>query len=183
MKYEQIFLATMGSMMTWGHMIWIFFPLPLFCLLLLLAVPIERVEKYGTSLVGKIFFTRVTVGPAHLSLVHFFIAASMLIFGMASRTIHEGFGGTHVPCTSTSCPFHSGETMWYRRASRHRAERNFWLSLFTLVLWMLVYNIYALKERIVRLRGELKAIKSDGHGGRSSGGGGGSGGGRSKKEE
>jgi hypothetical protein len=42
--------------------------------------------------------------------------------------------------------------MWYRRASRYRAERNFWLSLFTLVLWLLVYDIYSLKRQIVNLR-------------------------------
>ena len=53
--------------------------------------------------------------------------------------------------------------MWYRRATRYRAERNFWLSLFTLVLWLLVLNIYSLKQQIVKLRGELEAITSDGH--------------------
>jgi hypothetical protein len=42
--------------------------------------------------------------------------------------------------------------MWYRRASRYRAERNFWLSLFTLALWLLVYDIYSLKRQIVGLR-------------------------------
>jgi len=53
--------------------------------------------------------------------------------------------------------------MWYRKASRFRAERNFWLSLFTLVLWLLVYNIYSLKRQIVQLRGNLDAISSDGY--------------------
>lgn len=53
--------------------------------------------------------------------------------------------------------------MWYRRASRYRAERNFWLSLFTLVLWILVYKVYTLKEQIVQLRGSLEAIRSDGY--------------------
>jgi len=52
--------------------------------------------------------------------------------------------------------------MWYRKAARFRAERNFWLSLFTLVLWLLVYNIYSLKLQIVQLRGDLKTISSDG---------------------
>lgn len=52
--------------------------------------------------------------------------------------------------------------MWYRRASRYRAERNFWLSLFTLVLWLLVYSIFSLKKQIVRLRGDLETIQSDG---------------------
>ena len=39
-------------------------------------------------------------------------------------------------------------------------ERNFWLSLFTLVLWLLVYNIYALKEKIIKLRGDLETISA-----------------------
>ena len=42
--------------------------------------------------------------------------------------------------------------MWYRRASRYRAERNFWLSLFTLVLWLLVYKIYSLNDKIMKLK-------------------------------
>ncbi len=44
--------------------------------------------------------------------------------------------------------------MWYRRASRYRAERNFWLSLFTLVLWLLVYKIYSLNDQIMKLKQE-----------------------------
>ena len=42
--------------------------------------------------------------------------------------------------------------MWYRRASRYRAERNFWLSLFTLVLWLLVYKIYSLNDQLMKLK-------------------------------
>lgn len=150
-------------MMTWGHMIWIFFPIPLFCLVLLSMPLPQRIEKFGTNLVGRIFFTRVTVGVLYIRLVYVFIGMSLLIFGMASRTIQMGFGSVHVPCSGNHCPFHTGETMWYRKASRFRAERNFWLSLFTLVLWLLVYNIYSLKRQIVKLRGDLKTISSDGY--------------------
>ena len=85
-------------MMTWGHMIWIFFPIPLFCLLLL-SVPIQKVERFGVKFVGKIFFTRVTVGVLYIRLVYVFIGASLLIFGGASRTIQVGFGSAHVPCS------------------------------------------------------------------------------------
>mmetsp|Transcript_8669 Transcript_8669/g.14146 ORF Transcript_8669/g.14146 Transcript_8669/m.14146 type:complete len:175 (-) Transcript_8669:224-748(-) len=163
MNYEQISNTTIGSMMTWGHMIWIFFPIPLFCLLLLTMPLPQKIEKFGTNLVGRIFFTRVTVGVLYIRLVFVFIGASLLIFGVASRTIGRGFGSVHVPCSGNHCPFHTGETMWYRKASRFRAERNFWLSLFTLVLWLLVYNIYSLKLQIVKLRGDLKTISSDGY--------------------
>mmetsp|Transcript_9686 Transcript_9686/g.23672 ORF Transcript_9686/g.23672 Transcript_9686/m.23672 type:complete len:176 (-) Transcript_9686:135-662(-) len=160
-----------GSMMTWGHVIWIFFPIPFFCFLLL-SVPLgRRIEKFGTNVVGKIFFTRVSVGPFHVRLVNVFLGASLLIFGVACRSIQAGFGSAHVPCSGTSCPYHTGETMWYRRASRFRAERNFWLSLFTLVLWILVYNIFTLKEQIIKLRGDLETIRSDGYQSTKDGGG------------
>ncbi|KAL3758368.1 hypothetical protein ACHAWU_005038 [Discostella pseudostelligera] len=151
-----------GSMMTWGHIIWIFFPIPLICLILLSLPNYRKLEQWGTTLVGKIFFTRVSVGLLYIRLVHVFIGASLLVFGVACRSIQLGFSSAHVPCSGTSCPFHSGETMWYRRASRYRAERNFWLSLFTLVLWLLVYSIFSLKKQIVKLRGDLETIQSDG---------------------
>jgi len=163
MNYEQISKTTIGSMMTWGHMIWIFFPIPLFCLVLLSMPLPQKLEKFGINLVGKIFFTRVTVGALYIRLVYVFIGASLFIFGMASRTISMGFGSAHVPCSGNVCPYHTGETIWYRKSRRFRAERNFWLSLFTLVLWLLVLNIYALKKKIVRLKGDLKTISSDGY--------------------
>lgn len=120
-----------------------------------------KIERFGTNVVGRIFFTRVSVGTFYIRLVYVFIGASLLIFGVASRNIQMGFGSAHVPCSGNHCPFHTGETMWYRRASRFRAERNFWLSLNTLVLWLLVANIYMLKEKIVKLRGDLEIMRSE----------------------
>lgn len=178
-------------------MIWMFFPIPLFCLVML-AIPFPKTEKLCTELVGSIFFTRISVGVVYIRLVWVFVGMSCLIFWIAIKTLQMGFGSTHVPCSGwvwcygvsscrlfsgvymtrlrikpirtyffqnhrTSCPFHTGETMWYRRASRYRAERNFWLSLFTLVLWLLVYKIYSLKETIVKLRVQLEAIRNDGY--------------------
>lgn len=143
--------------MTWGHVIWIFFPIPLLCLLLL-SMPTHRGEKFGTKLVDKIFFTKVSIGPVYIGLVHVFIIASLFIFCIACRSIKMGFGSAHVPCSGSSCPFHTGETMWYRLASRYRAERNWWLSLFTLVLWLLVYRLYKMKEVIIKLREDLETI-------------------------
>jgi len=86
-------------MMTWGHMIWIFFPIPLFCLILLSMPLPQKFEKFGPKLVGKIFFTRVSVGLLYIRLVYVFIGASVLIFTMASRTIQVGFGSAHIPCS------------------------------------------------------------------------------------
>jgi len=152
-------ICTMGHL-TWGHMIWIYMPLPLVCLLLL-ALPLpQSLERLGTRAVGSLFFSRVSIGPMEVALVHLFIFTSFLICMMATRTINAGFGNAHVPCGSGSCPFHSGETLFYRRAARYRAERNFWLSLFTFVLWLLVYKIHALKEQVVQLKSDVLSRKN-----------------------
>eukprot|EP00970_Alexandrium_tamarense_P010332 scaffold2071_cov190-Alexandrium_tamarense.AAC.24 len=148
---------------SYSHMIWIFFPIPVFCLVLLAMPWPPKVEKVCTDLVGSIFFTRVSVGVLYIRLVWVFVGASMLLLSIATRTLRYGFGSAHVPCSGTSCPFHTGETMWYRRASRYRAERNFWLSLFTIVLWLLVYKIYALKKKIMMLREDISTIRNDGY--------------------
>lgn len=162
-----------ASLMTWGHMIWIFFPIPVFCLILLSILPSRRrdnsdgagcnyymarryrkFEQWGTDVVGTIFFTPVSFGHMSIQLITFFSVSSLLIFILATRSVTIGFhSSTIAPCTGmTTCSYHSGETLWYRKASRYRAERNFWLSLFTLVLWLLVYLIYTLKREIVHLR-------------------------------
>jgi len=88
-----------GSMMTWGHIIWIFFPIPLICLILLSLPNYRKLEQWGTTLVGKIFFTRVSVGLLYIRLVHVFIGASLLVFGVACRSIQLGFSSAHVPCS------------------------------------------------------------------------------------
>ena len=167
--------------MTWGHMIWIFFPIPVFCLILLSILPSRRrsrdndggdgyyymapryrkFEQWGTDIVGKIFFTPVSFGPISIDLITFFSCASLLICVLATRSVMLGFNSSTTPCTGMTCSYHSGETLWYRKASRYRAERNFWLSLFTLVLWLLVYLIYKLKREIVCLRTAATSITED----------------------
>ena len=135
-------------------------PLPLLCLLLL-ALPLPRgLERLGTRAVGSIFFSRVAIGPIHFALVHLFIFTSFLICMMATRTISAGFASANVPCSGSACPYHSGETMFFRKAARYRAERNFWLSLFTFVLWLLVYKIHALKEQVVRLKADIANLQA-----------------------
>lgn len=98
-EFPNFTMAGGGSMMTWGHIIWIFFPIPLVCLILLSLPNYRKVEQWGTNLVDKIFFTRVSVGLVYIRLVHVFIGASLLVFGVACRSIHLGFSSAHVPCS------------------------------------------------------------------------------------
>ena len=92
-------------------MIWIFFPIPLFCLILLSLIPPRRfgnsylapryrkIERYATEFVGRIFFTPVSLGGISVRLVYFVLFASFVIFVMAFRTINVGFDSAHVPCS------------------------------------------------------------------------------------
>lgn len=132
----------------------------------------RKIEQWGTDIVGQIFFTPISFGPVCIQLITFFSCASLFICCLATRSVMFHYSSTTSnmnntttmdipPCTTTtttgggimtSCNYHSGETYWYRKATRYRAERNFWLSLFTLVLWLLVYLIYTLKREIVHLR-------------------------------
>jgi hypothetical protein len=85
----------MIALMTWGHMIWVFMPIPLISLVLLSVLP----GGFGTRLVQQIFFTKISFGHFHTRLVWLFIAASFIIFSMAARTIQMGFASAHVPCS------------------------------------------------------------------------------------
>lgn len=150
-----------GSMLTWGHMIWIFFPIPAMALLLLSVPSVKKIDRFGTRLVEKMFFIELSVGPFNFYLIWFFVWASFLILMIAWRSVHIGFVTAQAPCTAPVCSFHNGETMWYRKASRFRAERNWWLSLFTFSLWVLVYKVYSLKKRILTLKEDMETIRSD----------------------
>ena len=81
-----------------SHMIWIFFPIPILCLVLL-AIPFSKIEKQCTNVVGGIFFTRVSVGFVYIRLVWVFLGFSCLIFWIACRTLQMGFGSARVPCS------------------------------------------------------------------------------------
>ena len=91
-------MVVSGSMMTWGHIIWIFFPIPLVCLILLSLPSYRKVDQWATTLVDKIFFTRVSVGLVYIRLVHVFIGASLIVFSVACRSLYLGFSSAHVPC-------------------------------------------------------------------------------------
>ena len=139
-------------MVSWGQLIWIFFPIPVFSLLLL-SIPGPRgIEKFGAFIVEKIFFTKIRAGPIRLRLLWLFFVASIIIFAGSVQRLNENGVCTH-------CKFHA-ETIWYTKALKFRAERNFWLSLFNSFLWILVWKVYTLKKRILSLKDQVKVMEA-----------------------
>lgn len=140
-------------MLSWGNLIWVFFPIP-FLSLVLLSIPGPRfLEKFGSKVVEKIFFTRIHAGPIRIHLLWLFFLASIGIF---ANSIHR----LKLNGVCTTCKFHA-ETIWYTKALKFRAERNFWLSLFTCFLWILVWEVYKLKTLIIKLREQNLELKNE----------------------
>mmetsp|Transcript_21331 Transcript_21331/g.20494 ORF Transcript_21331/g.20494 Transcript_21331/m.20494 type:complete len:155 (-) Transcript_21331:3-467(-) len=136
--------------MAWAHLIMIFFPIPLFCLFIL-AFPLpKKLERMGTAAVSKIFFTKIHLGFFRIQLLWLFFGMSCFIFANSVFVVVQ-----KQEVTAT------GDNLWYRKAQRFRAERNFWLSLFNVFLWLIVFEIHCLKKLVVQLKsqaGEMKKV-------------------------
>lgn len=42
---------------------------------------------------------------------------------------------------------------------KFRCERNFWLSLFNVILWFLVWRIHNLKGRVIRMKEAIRNLE------------------------
>ena len=153
----------------WKLLIWTFFPIPLFCLALMSLTWPPRLEERGTALVGKIFLTKIPAGPRglYVRVLWLFSAISIMVF-IGSVQYLNNIDSVTCP----TCKYH-GENLWYGRAMRFRAERNFWLSLFNAILWFLVSTVYRLRRKTIKLRARVAELEEvvmagDGGGGLSS---------------
>jgi len=140
------------NMGVWGQLIWVFFPIPILSLFLLSVSYPQSLEKVGTNIVHKIFFTKINLGPLRVQLLWLFFFCSVVIFANTVRMLQ-------VASMCETCVY-AGEVTWYKRAMKFRKERNFWLSLFNMVLWYLVYVVYGLKKKILKLKEHIKEIQA-----------------------
>lgn len=102
----------------------------------------------GTQAVGSIFFTRIHLGFLRVRLIWLFFTVSVLIFAHTILLVSKKQESAV-----------SGDNLWYRKAQKFRAERNFWLSLFNVSLWLIVYDVYCLKRLVVRLKTQVSEEK------------------------
>mmetsp|Transcript_3145 Transcript_3145/g.5722 ORF Transcript_3145/g.5722 Transcript_3145/m.5722 type:complete len:155 (+) Transcript_3145:235-699(+) len=128
-------------MAAWAQFIVFFFPIPFFCLVLLSISWPKRLERFGANVVNKIFFTKIN----GFQLLWLFFAGSLVIFANSIHALHHG------PGMCRTCQYQS-EILWYSKAMKFRAERNFWLSLFNVFLWVLVWRVHCLKRQIIQLK-------------------------------
>lgn len=137
----------------WSIAVDFLFPVPLI-FLVLLSLPLPRawssvIRKYVIGFIDKVLFFPL-FGTLNLYAIATFLSSVLFLMTCYSVVkVTEKLDlakelGTHFKLSP------SAEQLI---CSKWRSERNFWISLFSLVLWLILY-------RIVRLTKELESVKS-----------------------
>jgi hypothetical protein len=142
----------------WTVIVGFLFPIPLVALLLL-SLPLpgfiaSPVRKFVNWILQKILFAGV-IGK--LSLFHIALLLSAFLFVDASWE-------TYKADSQRIRNFeHGGNTAMDERlkCSLFRFERNFWIALFSLTLWIILYRVYKFTTEIEKLKAELQEKKSE----------------------
>lgn len=135
-------------------MIWVFFPIPIVSILLLSFSKPRFLERFGFSIVRRIFFLKLSFGPLKLDTIWFFIFASVVIFAATVQKLH------HIECKGSNGEIVSCSNMqpYYMKSMKLRAQRNFWLALFNFFLWIVVWRIFCLKREVLNLKAKLESV-------------------------
>ena len=143
-------------MAVWAILVNILFPIPLLTLSLL-CCPLptsisDSVRKFILRFVDVVLFLRiagtVTVYGllTTLSFVAFVVTAAETYH--ANRKMSRAYAN-HLP---------SAESM---RCVKWRHERNFWISLFSLALWVILFRLRSLTKELQQTKAQLRETRVD----------------------
>lgn len=135
----------------WTYLVYLLFPVPLFCLLLL-CLPLpgsmgKTIRKTILSLVDKILFTPLVSG---FNLYQICIVLSSALFLMSSYETARA--ATRLDESRNILMDLKEDRM---RCQKWRSERNFWITLMSLVLWLVLYRVNAMSKELVSLHAEM----------------------------
>lgn len=137
-------------MAIWSYLLYASFPIPLFSLVLMSIPYPPSLEKFGNSLVHKIFFTQILSNG--MRLVHLFTLVSLVVFLNSSYALSLEAEKCRTCATGN-------EIYWYSKAMKWRTERNFWISFMNVFLWVLIWRIHSLKGRCIQMKEENSELK------------------------
>ena len=124
-------------MQLWLFLVYFLFPIPLLSILLLSLPFPAKVRIFIMGILDHIIFLRIN---SFITLYHFATGLSIfLFFKLLSDTTkyhsHVGVIGTVTGLSESKC-------------LRWRAERNFWISAFSMTLWLILYKFRSLVKQI-----------------------------------
>ncbi len=137
----------------WFVAVYVLFPVPLVCLLLL-CLPLPKqlafVRKYVLFIVDKILFGRLSGG---LNLYRVCMVLSSLLF----------IGSTWEVVRAEQ-RFEASKILIRQEDQKYlcykwRADRNFWISFFSLVLWLVLYRVHHMTKELETAYAALKTTE------------------------
>lgn len=136
----------------WSIAVYIFIPIPL-TILVLLGLPLPRsIHIAVAGLVDRIFGLRVL----GFTLYRFLLMVALLLF--ASTSFEAWHRGKYTKGLSPKADF---ELHLQAHGKKWRAERNFWLSLLSVVVWLVLERMVDLTKRCLDLKANLDASRQD----------------------
>lgn len=126
-------------MKLWLYFVYFLFPIPL-VFLLLLSLPLPTAAtKLILNILDRIIFLKLN---SFISLYHFATGLSILLFFqlLSDSTKYNGTSDKH----------HSTNVAGLSelKCMRWRAERNFWISAFSMTLWLILYKFRNLMKQV-----------------------------------
>jgi len=139
-------------MVGWSIIVYILFPIPLFSLLLL-CLPFpgsigKKLRKGILTVLEKVLFSRVLGG---FSLYQLCLVLSALLFLMSCYETARA--GTKLEEARGVMLDMKEDRL---RCQKWRSERNFWLTMMSSVLWLVLYRVQHMSKEILFLRSEIE---------------------------
>jgi len=139
-------------MSTWLFLVYFLFPIPFFCLMLLcLPLPdfLIRLRQMIIIFTSKVLFSNILGG---VNLYRISVLISSLLFLISSYEQTKASSKLSKSQSSVNLDLKEDRL----RGLKWRAERNFWISFMSLVLWLILYRVHAMVVHIDNLKKEIK---------------------------
>ena len=139
-------------MSTWLFLVYFLFPIPFFCLMLLcLPLPdvLMRLRQMIIIFTSKVLFSNILGG---VNLYRISVLISSLLFLISSYEQTKASSKLSNSQSLVSLDLKEDRL----RGLKWRAERNFWISFMSLVLWLILYRVHAMVVHIDNLKKEIK---------------------------
>ena len=140
----------------WQWFLYTMLPLPLTLLFLMTFPGAQWVRRTVLRSTASIMSTRVSLGSSSFRLVYAFVFVVSVVFLSGTATCLRLQNEKDIADESLMSPAQRMQVL----ARRWRADRNWWISLFALVMWYLLARVAALCTKLHRLEEAQKAEKA-----------------------
>ena len=143
-------------MKLWNYIIELLYPIPLVCLFFL-CIPLPsfiriRFRTFFLKVIDSFLFLRIPgAGQVTIS-----FCATILSLALFLTTTLDTITALQIEIELRSKESATRALVESKRCSRWRAERNFWISLLSVFLWIALYRVRGLMHEVIDLESRIK---------------------------